>query len=230
MTFQELHEKLLAWATDDARKEALLTARRLYFERSGEPHEEDKSFESRMNAMVDHYLYDYRLNGLGTVLEEFIRANASGLSKEEVEGFRALADNVHSLFEVRRIRPGEIRLRDVFTKVSHDVTERRQLAGLARGDLIEARLLPFDRQLVFSGAFLYHPEPVRKPILAEVKRLKKEAGKGQKPDIDTFLAQLSRMAFKLERYRNVKVESIYDFSAENRNASSRPGNSGPLGP
>jgi hypothetical protein len=228
MTLQELHDKLLAWATDDARKETLLTARRLYFERSGEPHEEDKSFESRMNGMIDHYLYDYRPNGVDTVLEEFVRAHADTLFPEEVEQYRTLGKNVHSLFEVRRIRPGEIRLRDVFTRDSHDVTERRLLAGLTKGDLIEARLLPFDGQLVFSGAFLYHPEPVRKPILVEVKRLKKQAGKGQMPDVNAFLAQLSRMAFKFERYRNVKVESIYDFNADH-NASSRPGNREALG-
>jgi hypothetical protein len=29
-----------------------------------------------------------------------------------------------------------------------------------------------------------------------------------------FLAQLSRMAFKMERYRNVRIESIYDFDAQ----------------
>jgi hypothetical protein len=28
-----------------------------------------------------------------------------------------------------------------------------------------------------------------------------------------FLAVLSRMALRLERYRNVRVESIYDFDA-----------------
>jgi hypothetical protein len=34
-----------------------------------------------------------------------------------------------------------------------------------------------------------------------------------------FLALLSRMALRLERYRNVRVESIYDFEApQGRNA------------
>ena len=57
---------------------------------------------------------------------------------------------------------------------------------------------------------------MRKTIVAEVKRLKKEAGKGQLPDVQPFIATLSRMAFKLERYRNVKVESLYDFRQEAR--------------
>ena len=57
------------------------------------------------------------------------------------------------------------------------MTERRQVAGLEKGDLLEARLLPYEGKLVFSGAFLYHPREARKLILAEVKRLKKAAGK-----------------------------------------------------
>ncbi|HEY6098184.1 MAG TPA: hypothetical protein VIW03_02060, partial [Anaeromyxobacter sp.] len=105
----------------------------------------------------------------------------------------------------------------------HDVTERRQVAGLEKGDLLEARLLPFEGALFFSGAFLYHPREARKPILAEVKRLRKASGKGAPPDVRAFLATLSQMAIKLERYRNVRLESIYDFSGIAPTMTPRPG-------
>jgi len=45
-----------------------------------------------------------------------------------------------------------------------------------------------------------------------VKRLKKAAGKQGTVDVPALLDVLSRMAMKLERYRNVRLESIYDFS------------------
>jgi hypothetical protein len=217
MSLLELQEKLLAWATAEPRKEELLAARRDWFDRHGEPHEEDKSFETRMNGMLDHYLYDFRPPGSSeTTIEIFMREVGPQLTADEVAMYRVLARSVHGLFEVKKIRPGEVRLRDCFTDVVHDVTERRQMVGLAKGDLLEARLLPFDGRLFFSGSFLYHPQEVRKLILNEVKRLRKEAGKGTVPDVETFLATLSRMAFKLERYRNVKVESLYDFRSEAR--------------
>ena len=217
MNLTELQEKLLGWATSDARKEGLLAARRDYFDRHGEPHEEDKSFETRMNGMLDHYLYDFRPPGsTETTIEIFMREMGPQLTTDDLALYRVLAKNVHGLFEVKKIKPPEVRLRDVFTDVVHDVTERRQMVGLEKGDLLEARLLPYDGNLFFSGAFLYHPQEVRKTILAEVKRLKKAAGKGNMPDVEAFIATLSRMAFKLERYRNVKVESLYDFKAEAR--------------
>jgi hypothetical protein len=214
MTLGELHEKLLAWATAEERKELLLAARREWFDRRGEPTEEDKSFESRMNGMLDYYLYAFQAPGSSeTTIERFMRATGEALGADELALFRVLSKTVHGLFEVKRIRQGEVRLRDVFGDLRHDVTERRHMVGLEKGDLLEARLLPFEGKLFFSGAFLYHPREVRKSILAEVKRRKKLAAKGGPPlDLEGFLDTLSRMALKLERYRNVKVESLYDFA------------------
>ena len=116
---------------------------------------------------------------------------------------------------MRKVKPGEwLRLRDVFDSHELEVAERRLMAGLEKGDLLEARLLPFQGLLYFSGAFVYHPREARKIILGEVKKRRKAARARDAPvDVPAFLAQLSRMAQKLERYRNVKVESLYDFQA-----------------
>ncbi len=223
MNLSDLQEKLLTWATAESRKEELLSARRDYFDRHGEPHEEDKSFETRMNGMLDYYLYDFRPPGSPeTTIEIFMREMGPQLTTDELALYRVLAKSIHGLFEVKKIRPGEVRLRDCFTDVVYDVTERRQMLGLAKGDILEARLLPFEGKLFFSGAFLYHPQEVRKLVLNEVKRLRKEAGRGNVPDVEAFIATLSRMAFKLERYRNVKVESLYDFRPEARPAATPP--------
>jgi hypothetical protein len=217
MSLAELQEKLLAWATAEPRKEELLAARRHWFDRHGEPHEDDKSFDTRMNGLLDYYLYEFRPPGsTETTIEIFMREMGPQLTTDELAHYRLLAKSIHGLFEVKRIRPGEVQLRDCFTDVLLDVTERRQMAGLSKGDLLEAWLLPFQGKLFFSGAFLYHPQEVRKTVLAEVKRLKKQAGKGNLPDVEDFIATLSRMAFKLERYRNVNVESIYDFEQDAR--------------
>lgn len=226
MTLQAIHEKLLSWATAEPRKELLLVARQEHFGLFGEPHEEDRSYEVRLNAMLDHYLYDFRSPGAqggdGTTLDRFLAEVGSTLSADEKAAYRALAGNVHGLFEVRRIRNGQIRLRDVFTGSDHDVTERRPTAGLEKGDLLEARLLPYEGELFFSGAFMYHPREARKALLAEVKRLRKAAPSDASPDVRTFLARLARMAMKLERYRNVRLESIYDFSVEAPATTPRP--------
>jgi len=225
MTLAELHETLLSWASADPQDPLLLAARAAHFDRYGEPHEEDQSFERRMSGMLDAYLFDWRpAPGAPTALERFLEARRDALSAEERAAFQALGTNRHGLFEVRKLAVGLVRVRDVFDGQDHDVTERRSVAGLAKGDLLEARLMPFDGALWFSGAFLYHPREARSKILAEVKRRRKAAGKGGRPDVEGLLATLSRMAFKLERYRNVRLESIYDFSVDARAMTPRPGN------
>lgn len=222
MTLSELQEKLMSWATADPRKPELLAAKAEHFSAYGEPHEEDRTYEARLNGMLDHYLYDYHPGGGSqTTLELFLDAHQGELAPDEEAAYRDLARTVHSLFEVRKIADGAVRVRDVFTGGDYDVTERRQVAGLAKGDLLEARLIPWESKLFFSGAFLYHPPEARKKVLAEVKRLRKEAGKDGRPDVAGFLATLSRMAFKMERYRNVRLESIYDFTQDVRTALPR---------
>jgi hypothetical protein len=224
MTLQALHERLLAWATAEPRKDSLLAARRQHFELHGEPHEEDRSYEARVNGMLDAYLYDFcPAGGRSTTVERFIEAEGATLTSEELAAYGDLTRTVHGLFEVRKIREGQVTLRDVFSGRDLDVTERRHVAGIEKGDLLEARLVPFCGELFFSGAFIYHPREARKAILAEVKRLKKEAGRGGTPDVRAFVAQISRMAIKLERYRNVRLESIYDFSPDARTMTPRPG-------
>ena len=223
MRLQELHEGLLSWASAPPRDLDLLRAKREHFEEYGEPHEEDRSYEVRVNGMLDAYLYEFRLPGspLSTV-ERFVESEGTALPAEDLAAYRALAQSVHALFEVRKIKDGFVRLRDVFTSKDVEVTERRQVAGLNKDDVLEARLLPFEGGLFFSGAFLYHPREARKPILGEVKRMRKDAGKEAVIDVRPFLARLSRMALKMERYRNVRLESIYDFSAEARTWTPRP--------
>jgi hypothetical protein len=217
MTLPELHERLLAWASADLQDPLLTAARQRHFERYGEPHEEDQSYERRMNAMLDAYLFDDRPSpGAPTALERFLASQGATLPPEEQAAFRALAANRHGLFEVVSIEPGRVQLRDVFSGRAFDVSERRHVAGLSKGDLFEARLVPHGGELWFTTAFLYHPSEARARILAEVKRVKRAAGKQGRPDVEGLLAALSRMAFKLERYRNVRLESIYDFSAEAR--------------
>jgi hypothetical protein len=163
--------------------------------------------------MLDHYLYEHRPDGVSTTLDLFLRDGAPDLTTDERAQFRELGRSRRALFEVRRIQPGSVELEEVLSGARHEVVERRAAVALARGDILEARLLPHEGKLHFSAAFVYHPREVRRAILKEARRRVTAVPAGQAPDLEDFLAQLSRMALRLERYRNVRVESIYDFDA-----------------
>ncbi len=206
--FQTQLDALIAFASGDRFKEELLKAKANYFTHTGDVFEDDKSFDMRMASFLDHYLFDWTIGGgMGKTPAQLFLEEVE-LSDEDRAVARGFTETRHSLFEVRKIAKDLVRLRDSFTGKDVDVFERRQTAGLHKGDLIEARLVPVNGHLLFSSAFCFHPEEAKKNVAKEIKRLKKEM-----PDFSRreFVWSLSRMRLKFDRYRNIAVTDIYAF-------------------
>ena len=215
-------DRLVEYATAERYKEQVVVARAEFFtRRGGEVFEDDKSMESRLASFLEWYVFDRPLDGTGVPPAElFLKDAGSSLPEDEHQDFVGLTRTIHGLFELKRRPKGErLKIKELCRNVEFDVLERRQMAGLEKGDLFEARLLPHRGELLFSSAFCYHPRAARKAILAEVKRRRAEAAaaSGQKKarlvriEEGPLLDLLSSMALKLERYRNVTVEAIYNF-------------------
>lgn len=208
--YQPYLDRLIAFASADDRKEDLIAAKADYFLKTGEVHDDDKSFEMRMASFLDWYLFDRPARDGRTPAAAFFDARqADGADAEELAAFRGFTETLHGLFEVRKLGKGLIRLRDLYTGKDYDVTERRQVAGLEKGDVIETRLIPFGGNLWFSSAFLFHPREGAKALAKEAKRRKK---KEPERDPREIIWDASKMALKVERYRQIAVEKIYDFT------------------
>jgi len=211
LSYQPYLDQLIAFASTEERKPDLLAAKAEYFQRTGEVFEDDKQFEMRMASFLDYYLFDRkRPESTRTPAEEFLDERAASVDAGEVSAFRSFTETVHGLFEVRKIKPGTVRLRELFGGKEFDVSERRQTVGLEKGDILEARLIPFDGSLVFSSAFCFHPREATKAIKKEVKRRKKVM-----PDAPTVQLtwEAAKRALKSDRYRQIAVDKIYDFES-----------------
>jgi hypothetical protein len=77
--------------------------------------------------------------------------------------------------------------------------------GFEAAELFEARLIPHGDSYVFCKGFCFHPEDAKKYILAEIKRHRKD------PDLekDRMMLKLTKMRYKFERYKHVKIDVIY---------------------
>ena len=207
-SFTSLLDSLFALASTEERKPDVLVAKAEYFRRTGDVFEDDRSFEMRMACFLDYYVFDHRSPSSGRTAAEDLYAAKVASGAPEAALVQAFTHTVHSLFEVRKLAPGRVRLRELFTGVDHEVTERRMLAGLQKGDVFEARLIPFGDGLVFSPAFCFHPREAVKSIKREVKRRKKK--EPERPTVE-LVWEAAKRAMKVDRYRQIAVEKIYDF-------------------
>lgn len=205
-------EKVAAWATGPERQEEILRARHEFRLHTGDFHEDDKSFEARMAAFLEYFLLDRPLDDLGiTPVQTWLDAHAAALDAAERPHYEALTRSVHGVFEIRKLgtRHG-LRIRELISEEDYEIYERRELVGLEKGDIFDARIVPWDEESwVFTGAFLYHPVEARKPVRKEARRRRKAGGDAASPS--AFAWDLARLLLKFERYRNVSVENIYRF-------------------
>jgi hypothetical protein len=206
--YQPYFEELVKWATPEVRQAELLEAKADFFKLTGEIFDDDKQVEMRMASFLEHYVFD-RVSahrGKTPALEYFEKLK--GEASERAGQFAGFTQTLHGLFEVRKLGKGFVRVRELFEGDDHEVTERRQLVGVNKGDIVEARLIPFSDGLWFSAALCYHPPGAFKSILKEVKRRRKQEPTRPRTEL---VYDCARRSLKADRYRQIAIEKIYDF-------------------
>ena len=204
---QELLDEILQELANGDYAEEVKTARDHYFEQLKDLREDDPSFERLTLCFLNYYVLDRPMDsGRGTPLQVF--ANREGLEKKKRQRCAQMAANVHSLFEVQKLDENGAVLRDMFTIEDLVVQERRQLAGLKKGDLLEARLFPTTDKLVFAnGAFVLHPSAAKLTIRKAVEACRMRGH----PKPAELLQRLQALTFRYtDRYRErVPIEKVF---------------------
>ena len=213
---QQLIDQLLAWSSAHLGDD-IVVARKEYFGRTGgEVHEDDRSFDARMQGFFNWYLFDRRTQGdlgLQSPAQRFLQEKGGTIfDKELLVGATRSRLSLYSYLGhrtlLRRVPDGMVRVRDGFTGDDYDVLEKKQMTGLEEGALFEARLIPVGGKYQFSSSFLFHPREVRRAVLREIKRRRKAL---ELSDPSGFCWEVSKMALQAERFRNVSIEAIYNF-------------------
>ena len=192
----------------------IVRAKQEYFSQTGgEVHEDDRCFESRLQAFFNWYLFDRKQDEV-TPAQRFLQDRGAELRGPDKDVLLGFTQTRLGLFEYRGRgglllgpKKGQVRVRDAIARKNYDVTERRQMHGLEIGDLFEARLVPVGNTLHFSTSFTYHPREMNPVILREIKKRKKKGT----VDVRPLAWELERMSLQAERFKNVNIEAIYNF-------------------
>ncbi len=206
---QHFEKLLLAVTQEDRYRSEMVAAKQEFEQVAGQIMETDNSYDARINAFHNWYILDRPLTARGlTPLQYFVEYNANSFAPDELEGFRRLGEQIHSVFEVVRLGRGDAIVRDLIQRKKYSLEEISSLAGLERGSIFNTRVFPNGEGREISNYLILHPDSVAKRIKAEAKRVGK-AGL----DSRAFLFRLLFFQSRWEQYAQMDVKNIYRFDA-----------------
>lgn len=183
-------------------------AKQEYFERAGVVYEDDGEYENRMCTFMDWYIYDRDLPAIDLPpIKFFFRKSKGTFAPEEADIYKDFCNTIHSIFYLRKIKDGAIYIKDLFSKKNYEVKDAEINQGFMRGDIFEARLIPFKGTYEFSRGFCFHPVEMEKFILGEIKKVRYQ-DKGRQTKL---ILQLAAMKLKHTRYQHINIKHIYTF-------------------
>jgi hypothetical protein len=161
---------------------------------------------------MDWYIFDRDLPGVDLPpIKYYFRKNKDRFSSEELNIYRDFCSTVHSVFRLKRFtwnKKGFVVL-DLFSNKSHTVTDSEINRGFTRGDIFEARIIPFKGGYEFSRGFCFHPADMKSFILGEVKKVRFQDKSRQ----TKLILQLSAMKLKHLRFPHIDIRHIYKFES-----------------
>ncbi|MFH1262594.1 MAG: hypothetical protein V1495_04000 [Pseudomonadota bacterium] len=183
-------------------------AREDYFRRTGKVFQDEPMFEIRMTACLEWYLLDRLLWDTGIPPIRLYRLKyRETLEERENEILVGLEKSIHSLFRVTGQGESRYVVEDLRTLESHEVSAQHPLAGVHRGDLLDARILELGDDRFFTDALWIHPSDAA-PFITEEARKSREKGL---ETWETILMGLAYMKLKRERFSHVPTDQVYDW-------------------
>ncbi len=194
------------YSENEYRLEAM-RARDEFFDRAGRVFDDDAElFEGRMAAFLEWYLLERPSAGAGGKVPIVHAVEASaGRPPDERRQLAALATTHRSLFQLSSSSPDRVlELEDLIGGAQFSVLERRNTAGVAPGDVFEARLIWDGERVVFGRTFLFHPPDASEVVVEWVDRAVKEGT----PRAE-ILFHLSRQYVRWHRLGHIGAAKVY---------------------
>lgn len=211
--YQKYLEPVIEEFTTGEYYREVYNAKKEYFDKAGVVYEDDSEFDQRMNIFMDWYLFDRDLPGVDLPpIKYYFRKNKDQFPHEELNIYRDFCSTVHSIFRLKRKTWNKrgLVVTDLFSNQVITVSDAEMNRGFARGDIFEARILPFKGENEFSKGFCFHPVEMESFILGEIKKVRFQDRSRQ----TKLILQLSAMKLKHLRFQHIDIRHIYTFASK----------------
>ena len=194
-------------AENDRFNAEMREAKKEFEQMAGAILESDREYVARINSFHNWYILDRPMRSVGmTPLQYFLQFNANSYSQEELAGYRELADNLHSVFQLLKRTRTHTWVRDLLTTKKHAVEGSEETNHIDPGTLFNSRLFIHGGKVYFSNYLVPHPHDVAKEIQRAAKRTRKA-----KIDPKPFLFRLVLYHGRWNAYRQFEARNIYRF-------------------
>jgi len=166
-----------------------------------------------MCIFMDWYLFERDLPGVDLPpIKYFYRQHKDGLSNEELTIYGDFCRTIHSIFRMKRTAwfgKGLV-VQDLFSRKTFTVHDNDMNQGFTRGDIFEARLIPFRGSFEFSRGFCFHPVEMATFIEREIQKVKHQNRSRQ----TKLILQLAAMKLKHLRFEHIDIKHIYTLDSK----------------
>ena len=165
-------EQLFEFIAQHIPTEKIMLAKKEYQKTTGEIYEDDRSYNSRMALFLEWYLLDNYIPGTqNTILENIIEENNLPWEQSHLEACQDITNNIHALFEVKRIRDNSVTLLDLFNDEKYLVHEDNSKLVFRKNDIFQGRIVPHKGKWHFTGHFCFHPNKTQRYLKDEAKKI-----------------------------------------------------------
>jgi hypothetical protein len=183
-----------------------MRAREEYFDRAGKVFDDDAElFEVRMASFLEWHVLERPSAGLGAKAPILHAVETSAqLPAAERRALAHLAASHRSLFQLASAADRVLEIDDLIGGARFSVLERRNTAGIAPGDVFEARVIWDGERAIFGRTFLFHPPDARDEAIEWVERVVAEGMRR-----DEILFHLSRQYVRWHRLGHIGAAKVY---------------------
>ncbi len=210
--YQPYYDEVTRFSAEGELALELQKAKAEFRQRTGDMFETDQSFERRIAAFLEWYILDRKLSFRPelTPVELFVLQKGAALSDTDRNRYAGLTQTSLSLFEFRGAKDQELKLRDLLAGQKLTIHERRHQAGLEVGDIIDARIVPYDGLVLMSDIYFCYPRDAKKELQSAAKIFRKQNPSPPDPCARVaFVHRAAYLANKSERYKHVKPRQIF---------------------
>lgn len=205
--FEELIARLLSVYAGPEFAEELTMAKKEFFNNTAVLDPNNDNYQLRLFQFYDWYLFTRPLSGYKqTPLEVCHLSRDLRLDDHDKKMIEMMKRHRHSMFEFIKTKDSDCFIKDLIKDEKIVVKNCPWIFGFEQEELFEARLVEVsDGKYIFTRGFCFHPSTVKKFILDEMKTLKSNI----ELDPNETLLKLLRMRYRLEQYKHVRPEMIY---------------------